>query len=137
MAVAFLLIWLTSFQQAQDLALEEQKPILLVFSGSDWCRPCIQLDREVFQDSAFLAFAASELVLLKADFPRSRKNRLAEEQKAHNERLAQRYNPKGEFPLVLLLDANGQELARTAYRSGGAAAFIQFIQENRPWNQHY
>ncbi|MEM6343743.1 MAG: thioredoxin family protein [Bacteroidota bacterium] len=132
MAVALLLIWLTSFQQAQDLALEEQKPILLVFSGSDWCRPCIQLEREVFQDSSFLAFAESELILLKADFPRSRKNRLPDEQKLHNERLAQRYNPKGEFPLVLLLDAEGQELARTAYRSGGAEAFIQFIQANRP-----
>ncbi len=132
MAVALLLIWLTSFQQAQELAIEEQKPILLVFSGSDWCRPCIQLDREVFQDSSFLSFAKSELVLLKADFPRSRKNRLGDEQRLHNERLAQRYNPKGEFPLVLLLDPEGNELARTAYRSGGAKAYIEFIQSNTP-----
>lgn len=132
MPVLFLLIWLTSFEQAQTLAIEEQKPILLVFSGSDWCRPCIQLDREVFQDSSFLAFADSELILLKADFPRSKKNRLPKELQSHNERLAQRYNPKGEFPLVLLLDKSGKEITRTGYRSGGSNAFISFLKANWP-----
>lgn len=132
MPLLFLLIWLTSFEQAQILATEEQKPILLVFSGSDWCRPCIQLDREVFQDSSFLAFAESELVLLKADFPRNKKNRLPKELKEHNERLAERYNPKGEFPLIILLDASGQEITRTGYRPGGSTAFTAYLKANWP-----
>ncbi|MEL6843429.1 MAG: thioredoxin family protein [Bacteroidota bacterium] len=132
LSLIVLLAWFTSFEQAQNLAQEQQKPILLVFSGSDWCRPCIQLDREVFQDPAFQAFAEGELILLKADFPRRKKNQLTPVQKAENESLAQRYNPKGEFPLVLLLDPEGNVLSRTAYRPGGAKAFVEYLQTNWP-----
>jgi len=100
--------WLTDINQAKTTAQQEHKLILLNFSGSDWCAPCIKMKKEVFESAAFLAKADQRLVLLRADFPRQKKNQLPREQAQHNEALAEKYNPDGKFPLTLLLDANGK-----------------------------
>lgn len=99
--------WLSNFEEAQLKAKEEQKLILLNFSGSDWCAPCIKMKQEVFESSAFNEMASQKLVLLRADFPRSKKNQLSKDQILHNEKLAEKYNPEGKFPLTLLLNTDG------------------------------
>lgn len=100
--------WLTDFGAAKEMAAKENKYILLNFSGSDWCAPCIKMKAEVFEAQPFLSLAENHLILVRADFPRSKKNQLSKEQTKHNEALAERYNPSGAFPLTLLLDANGK-----------------------------
>lgn len=100
--------WLTNWEEAQHKATQENKFILLNFSGSDWCAPCIKMKKEVFETEAFLSVAEKELVLVRADFPRSKKNQLTKDQTDHNEKLAEKYNPNGKFPLTLLLDAKGK-----------------------------
>jgi len=100
--------WLTNWEEAQKKATEENKYILLNFSGSDWCAPCIKMKKEVFESEVFLSIAEQELVLVRADFPRSKKNQLSKEQIAHNEKLAEKYNPNGKFPLTLLVDTKGK-----------------------------
>ena len=100
--------WLTDWEQAQDKATQENKFILLNFSGSDWCAPCIKMKKEVFESEVFLSIAEKELVLVRADFPRSKKNQLSKELIAHNEKLAEKYNPSGKFPLTLLVDTKGK-----------------------------
>ncbi len=100
--------WLTDMDEARKQAQESHKHILLSFSGSDWCAPCIRLHKEIFDAEAFRAFAEKDLVLINADFPRLKKNQLSKEQTKRNEALAERYNPKGIFPLTLLLDAEGK-----------------------------
>jgi thioredoxin-related protein len=102
--------WLTNFDAAKEIAGKDNKFILLNFSGSDWCAPCIKMKQEVFQNEAFMSIADKQLVLIRADFPRSKKNQLSKEQKAHNEALAEKYNPLGKFPYTLLLDKNGKIL---------------------------
>jgi uncharacterized protein YyaL (SSP411 family) len=102
--------WHTRMEEAQSIARSEHRHILLNFSGSDWCGPCILLRKEVFDDPAFAGMADSSLVLVNADFPRMRKNQLPKEQQAANEKLADEYNPKGIFPLTLLLTAEGKVL---------------------------
>lgn len=97
--------WLTNFEEAKTIAIQKQQPILLVFSGSDWCAPCIELEREIWQLADFQDFAVKNLVLLKADFPRKRKS-LSEEQWEHNESLAEKFNTEGAFPKVILMDGN-------------------------------
>jgi thioredoxin-related protein len=99
--------WLVNFDNAKALAMRDSRFILLNFSGSDWCGPCIKMKKEVFESEAFISIAETQLVLLRADFPRSKKNQLSKEQTAHNETLAERYNPDGKFPFTLLLDSNG------------------------------
>jgi thioredoxin-related protein len=83
--------WLTDFNRAKQQAREKDQMILLSFSGSDWCAPCIKMKKEVFHSTPFQDFASENLVLLKADFPRHKKNQLSEKQKGHNEKLAEQY----------------------------------------------
>ncbi|HEU5145843.1 MAG TPA: thioredoxin family protein [Chryseosolibacter sp.] len=99
--------WLNNFDEAKSVAVRDNKYILLNFSGSDWCGPCIKMKKEVFESEAFLQLADRKLVLLRADFPRSKKNRLPLPIVEHNEKLADRYNPHGKFPYTLLLNADG------------------------------
>lgn len=99
--------WLTNFDAAKEIAVKDNKHILLNFSGSDWCAPCIKMKKEVFESEAFLTRSEAQLVLVRADFPRSKKNQLSPEQVKHNEALAEKYNPEGKFPYTLLLNADG------------------------------
>jgi len=116
--------WLSDFDQARKLAAENNRPILADFSGSDWCGWCIRLEREVFSQGDFKSFAKDNLVLFLADFP-MRKS-LDDGLKRQNEKLAEAYGIQG-FPTVLLLDADGKVLARTGYRPGGAASYIEHL----------
>ena len=100
--------WLTDFNEAQKIATQKHQLIVLNFSGSDWCGPCIRLRKEIFNSEAFSSFADSNLVLINADFPRSSKNKLSDEQEKKNDALADKYNADGKFPYTLLLNADGK-----------------------------
>ncbi|MBO3697184.1 thioredoxin family protein [Roseivirga sp. E12] len=102
--------WTFDFEEAKAQAATSQKTILVVFSGSDWCKPCIQLHKELFESDKFIVYAKENLVLVKADFPYRKKNKLSKEQTLHNEALAAKYNPNGEFPLAVFTDASGKAL---------------------------
>ncbi|QSE99324.1 thioredoxin family protein [Fulvivirga lutea] len=121
-------LWLNNVEDAKTLAKEKGKPILMSFAGSDWCRPCIMLTKEVFEDEKFKAYAQENLVLLLLDFPRLKKNKLSDEQTQHNEKLAAQYNTTGEFPLVVLINGDGKVIAKTGYQKGGADNFIQYLE---------
>lgn len=102
--------WGTSFDKAKEEASASQKCILLYFSGSDWCGPCIRLHNEIFGKDAFSKYADSALVLVNADFPRQKKHKLSKELQQQNDQLADKYNSKGTFPLTVLLNAKGKVL---------------------------
>jgi thioredoxin-related protein len=101
-------IWHLNIQEAKMIAKNERRYILLNFSGSDWCGPCILLRKQIFDDPAFSALADTALVLVNADFPRMKKNQLSKQQQEQNDQLADKYNSQGKFPLTLLLDADGK-----------------------------
>jgi len=103
-------VWLTDFNKAQQQAAQNHKLILLNFSGSDWCGPCIRLKQEIFDADVFNSYASGHLLLVNADFPRLSKNQLSKEQTTQNEALADRFNKNGKFPLTILMDANGKVL---------------------------
>ena len=105
-----LLSWIGDFSQAQSQAKQENKFILLNFSGSDWCGPCIKLKHDVFETAEFEQFAQGKLVLVRADFPRLKKNQLPKDQQDRNDQMAERYNPNGKFPLTVLINAQGKIL---------------------------
>lgn len=119
--------WGSDIDTARTEAADEGKTILLVFSGSDWCKPCIQLHKDLFETEAFSAYAKENLVLVKADFPYRKKNKLSKEQTAHNEKLAAIYNPNGEFPLAVFTDPSGRVLGSFGYDKGKSPE--QYISE--------
>jgi thioredoxin-related protein len=102
--------WLTDFNKAQKEAAESNKMILLSFSGSDWCGPCILMRKEIFGSDVFNKYAAEHLVLVRADFPRLKKNQLSKDQTRQNEVLADKYNKDGKFPFTVLLNPDGKVL---------------------------
>jgi thioredoxin-related protein len=102
--------WELDFTRAKAEAEKSHKLILVNFSGSDWCGPCIKLKKDVFESADFQSFSAERLVLVRADFPRLSKNQLSAEQTARNEALAEKYNHQGKFPFTVLLDASGKIL---------------------------
>jgi thioredoxin-related protein len=117
--------WQTDFSKAKQIATEQSKHIILVFQGSDWCAPCIKLDREIWTSDVFIDYANEHYVMLKADFPRKKQNKLSEEQAEANAKLAETYNKRGFFPLVLVLDSKGSILGETGYKKTTPEAYIQ------------
>ena len=107
--------WLTSFQEAKELSAAQEKTILLVFQGSDWCAPCIKLNRDIFETAHFLTYAKDHFIMLQADFPRRKKNALSPESQTHNNALAEQYNKGGIFPFVVVLNKDGRVLGQTSY----------------------
>ena len=107
--------WQPNWEVATKTSETTNKPILLVFSGSDWCAPCIKLDRDIWSTQVFQAFAKDHLVLYKADFPRRKANQLPEPLATQNKQLAAQFNAKGYFPLVVMLSTKKEVLGQTAY----------------------
>ncbi|MEQ9592768.1 MAG: thioredoxin family protein [Cyclobacteriaceae bacterium] len=122
--------WLLDFEQAKSEAKSHDKLIILNFAGSDWCGPCIKMTRDIFNQEPFIGYATEHLALIRADFPRSKKNQLDPQQTKHNEALAEKYNPTGKFPLTLLLDANGKVLKTwDGFKEGTPQTFIKEIEQ--------
>ena len=119
--------WHTDLAEAQKAAKKEGKPILMNFSGSDWCGWCIRLDKEVFSKDIFKDYAKKNLVLLTLDFPR--KSPQAPELKKQNKGLAQKYKIQG-FPTIIVVSAEGKILLHTGYRKGGSAAYVDYLKNN-------
>ncbi len=117
--------WQTDFEKAKKTASTESKPIILVFQGSDWCAPCIKLDREIWSTDAFKTYAKTNFVMLQADFPRKKKNNLSEAQVQSNAKLFERYNKSGIFPFVVVLDATGKVLGQTGYKKTTPEEYIK------------
>ena len=103
------IIWQSNFEEVQQQAKKDGKLILLYFSGSDWCRPCMQLKSDVFETEAFKEFANENFILTLFDFPAQKTHQLPKEQKSHNEKMAEKYNSRGAFPIVVIVDYQGKK----------------------------
>ena len=118
--------WETDYEAALKKAKEENRFILVDFSGSDWCGWCIRLNKEVFSERAFEDYADEELVCLLIDTPRRKK--LSRDLEAQNTRLKQQFRVSG-FPTVLVLNPDGEPVGRTGYQKGGPEAYVQHLKE--------
>ena len=117
-------LWSTDYDASIAQAAASKKAVLLEFTGSDWCPPCMKQNKDVFEQPAFEDFAKDKLVLVKLDFPRSKPQ--APENKERNQKLAAQYGVEG-FPTVILLNSEGKELARqSGYGGGGVTGFIDW-----------
>jgi thioredoxin-related protein len=120
--------WTTDVEEAKISAQKENETIVLVFQGSDWCAPCIKLDREIWSTDEFKAYAKGHYIMLKADFPRRKQNALSEDLQNHNKQLAETYNKNGYFPYVVMLDENGKVLSENGYKKTTPKAYIKLLE---------
>ena len=104
--------WITDFENAKKIAQSENKPIMIFFTGSDWCGICKMLDKDFLSSKKFIEVAKNKLILYKADFPR-RTDLVSKEQKTVNINLDNKYSKtrnKRSFPTIVFVNANGIEL---------------------------
>ncbi len=113
--------WHTSVEKATAESKSTGKPILVDFTGSDWCKWCWALRDEVFDTDLFKKWAKDNVVLLELDFPQRKQQ--SDGLRKQNATMKSKYNPAG-FPTILFINAKGKELGRTGYVSGGAQAWI-------------
>lgn len=126
-AVVFAQDWQSTYVEALTCAKNNNKPLILVFSGSDWCAPCIKLDHSIWQSDDFKAYSKDNYVLYRADFPREKNNKLSKELSDQNNELADRFDPKGYFPLVVILNSDEKQLGTTGYKKTSPKEYISLI----------
>ncbi len=119
--------WETSFETAKHRANDEHKNIVLVFSGSDWCIPCMKLEKNIWESREFINDSKNHFVLLRADFPKKKANKLSKEQQEQNDKLAGKYNSQGLFPLVEVLNKDGKVLGSTGYKDVSPSQYIAML----------
>jgi len=122
------LTWHTDVNKASDLAIKNQKPILLFFTGSDWCGWCIKLQTEVFKTPEFIKWASENVILVELDFPR--RKQLAPELAQQNRNFEQMFGIRG-YPTVWLVSpalVDGKmtfnRLGSTGYVAGGPQGWL-------------
>jgi len=114
--------WLTDYDKALKVAQKESKNVLVYFTGSDWCPPCKMLKTDLFDSAAFKEIS-EDYVLLYVDLPRNR-NLLTSEQFAHNKEVMGKYNKKGIFPLLKIVNSQGNALDEySGYRMNGEVQY--------------
>ena len=102
--------WLVSFAEAKAKSAEEGKPILMEFTGSDWCPPCMALHDNVLTSDVFKQQIPEKFILLKLDSPRD-KSKQTPEKIAQYKKLSAEYNVEG-VPTIIVTDATGKEQHR-------------------------
>lgn len=123
--------WLYNYEEAVDSSSAEEKNILIYFTGSDWCPPCIKLKQDLFETPDF-AVLSKDYILLYIDIPRNR-DLLSEEQWKHNQRVFEEYNYKKSFPLFVVL--NQKQKIKDKYSgysmNGAIDHHLQFLRKNK------
>jgi len=116
--------WETDFAKASEAAKKDGKPMLLDFTGSDWCGWCMKLDKEVFKKSEFKDYAKQSLILVQLDFPHQKPQ--SKKLKEQNAALAKKYEIKG-YPTIILLSSEGELVGQTGYQPGGAEKYVEHL----------
>jgi thioredoxin-related protein len=123
------LVWHEDLQEAVAISQKENKPLMLFFTGSDWCGWCVRLQREVFFKPEFATWAENNVVLVELDFPRKKAQK--ESLRAQNGQLQQQFQVRG-YPTIWFVNAdsnssgqvNLSQLGKTGYVKGGPAPWI-------------
>ena len=122
-------VWFVNYKEALASAKVLDRPVLVSFSGSDWCNNCMRLSKELFETTSFLRFADENLILLNLDFPAKKQNKLSKELTEQNDQLAEKFNKKGSFPLTLLLNKHGQLIGPMDYPLSSVEDYLENIDQ--------
>lgn len=138
--------WYTDMTKAVEASRQEQKPLFLFFTGSDWCGWCIRLQNEVFKTPEFTAWAKDHAILVELDFPK--RTPQPDAIKEQNSQLQQMFQVQG-YPTVWLVKptikegkTNLEQLGTTGYVAGGPSKWLdganaiiaKFVPDAKPAN---
>ena len=122
------LTWHTDVNQAVEFSVKQEKPMLMFFTGSDWCGWCKKLVKEVFVTSEFAKWAKDNVILVELDFPR--RTQLPEKTQKQNRELGSMFGVRG-YPTIWFVNpkieggkVNFQKLGSQGYVRGGSETWI-------------
>lgn len=101
--------WMPNYKEALKKSKKEKKPVLIYFTGSDWCGPCKTLDKNLFHTEKFKALSDKSLVLLEVDIPR-RLDIVSPEKLIENKSIQKKYKVKS-FPTLMFVNHRGKKIA--------------------------
>lgn len=121
--------WHTDIAKAVSLSEKSKKPLLMFFTGSDWCGWCMKLQREVLTTPEFIKWAKDNVILVELDFPR--RTAQSDALKQQNAQLNQFFSVRG-YPTVWFAKGNKtadgkinfEAMGSTGYVAGGPAAWL-------------
>lgn len=122
------LVWHTNINKAIEISNKQSKPLMLFFTGSDWCGWCIRLQKEVLRTPEFAVWAKENVVLVELDYP----NKVPQtpEIKNQNAGLQQAFQVQG-YPTVWFTNTTKKDgkvnfsgLGSTGYVAGGPKAWL-------------
>lgn len=116
--------WFVNSSEAKVYADANKVPILLVFAGSDWCKPCKILKADILNSTVFQSYYSTKFALLYLDFPIQAKNKLPDSLKKQNELLAEKYNKTGIFPNLVMINTKGEVLGTLVFKNQTPQVFI-------------
>lgn len=124
MAHASQLRWHTKYSEALQVAKKENKPLLLFFTGSDWCGWCKKIESEVFADPEFVKMAGSRFVFVELDFPMNKM--LPLDVADQNAQLKHKFGITG-YPTIVIVNPDESFVAESGYRPGGGKAYAEYL----------
>ncbi len=120
--------WYTDVREAITVSNNVHKPMLMFFTGSDWCGWCIRLQNEVLKTPEFKKWATENVILVELDYPR--RTEQTPELKNQNNELQQAFGIQG-FPTIYFTSAESKDgkvnfkgLGSTGYVAGGPTAWL-------------
>lgn len=121
--------WLTSYERALAAAEESGRPILTVFTGSDWCQHCLTLEKNVLHTDTFRDWARDRVVLLMIDLP---KQGISQEERHVRSRVCIKYGVRS-FPSTVLVAPDGGKITgHSGYLGQSADAWVAALEEHLP-----
>ena len=127
-SIMFGLNGFTDFDKACESAKKNHKDILIIFQGSDWCTYCMSTEEKVWGTDVFDDYVKKNCVVINADFPKLKKNKLPKEQNEKNKELFKKYDTIGGVPFAVLLDENCNVLGSIPYSDFTAEEYINKLQ---------
>jgi len=116
------LTWHTDMNKASELAIEQDKPVLMFFTGSDWCGWCIRLQNQVLKTDAFKTWASENVVLVELDFPRRKK--IEKSLQVQNAYMQQLLKVRG-YPTVVFVKPQKVAEGKMSLNNLGATGYVQ------------
>lgn len=118
--------WYTNYQQAVSAAKQSNRPIVLFFTGTDWCGWCKKMHQEIFSSPDFIKEVGNNFIFVELDFPMNKQ--LPQALSQQNIMLKQKFGVTG-YPTVVILDPNENFIAETGYRPGGGRSYAEYLRQ--------
>lgn len=112
--------WTTNYQDALSQAKATSKPVVLFFTGSDWCSWCKKLESEALNTDEFAQVAGDKFIFVLLDFPSNG------QYPQQNSQLQSQFGITG-FPTLVIVDGNGHKIGQTGYQPGGGRAYAEHL----------